>query len=244
MTPERPVLSLSKQVEGHALSVVEGFSVVVAMDQNRGIGLKGRMPWKLSGDMRFFRDLTTCPDRNAVEQRYGLVPDRSRVEIPVPVEDLFARLKAGPILPTPDPDGRNAVLMGRKTWESLPAAFKPLPNRLNVVLSRVGASHEEGAHRVWPSLREAVASLGRDESIRGIFVIGGAQIYQEAVAWPECERLYLTDIKGSYSCDVFFPEITSGFREAAATDWIEEAGVRYRFRRLQRDLKQVPIQSI
>ena len=223
---------------------MKGFSIVVAMDQNRGIGLKGRIPWKLSGDMRFFRDLTTCPDRNAVEQRYGLVPDGLRTEIPVPAEDLLARLKNGPILPTPDPDGRNTVLMGRKTWESLPAAFKPLPNRLNEVLSRRGAFHAEGAHRVWPSLKEAVASLVHDESMGGIFVIGGAQIFQEAMTLPECERLYLTDIKGAFSCDVFFPEIPSGFRETAASEWIEEAGVGYRFRRLQRNIEQAAIQSI
>lgn len=223
---------------------MKGFSIVVAMDQNRGIGLKGHMPWKLSGDTRFFRDLTTCPDRKAVEQRYGLVPDRLRTEIPVPVEDLFARLKAGSVLPTPDPDGRNAVLMGRITWESLPAAFKPLPNRLNEVLSRRGAFYAEGAHRVWPSLKEAVASLGHDDRIGEIFVIGGAEIFREVMALPECERLYLTDIKGAFPCDVFFPEIPSGFRETAASEWIEEAGVRYRFRRLQRDIKQVAMQSI
>ena len=200
------------------------FSIVVAADQNRGIGLKGRLPWKISGDMRFFRDITSCPERTQVESHYGLTGSG-------------VKTAEATVLPMPAPDRRNAVLMGRNTWESLPANFKPLPNRINGVLSRSGGSAVEGTHKVWTSLKDAVAELHRDESIREIFVIGGAQIYAEALTLPGCERIYLTAIEASYPCDAFLPEIPSSFREVAASDPIEENGVRYRFRLLQRDIK-------
>jgi dihydrofolate reductase len=197
------------------------FSIVVAMDANRGIGVKGKLPWKLSGDMKFFRELTTCPDHEAVERRYGLGS----------TSDMES------LLPVPSPNRRNAVIMGRHTWESIPSSFKPLPNRLNWVLSRRVDPEPEGTHQVRASFQEAIDELHRDESVSEVFVIGGGQIYAHALASPGCGRIYLTSVEGSFSCDAFFPEIPSGFREAATSDLIEEAGIRYRFRLLLRDIK-------
>jgi len=202
----------------------KGFSVVAALERSQGIGWKGRLPWKLAGDMRFFRELTSCPDRAAVEQRYELLPDgiqngKTTLET-TPLEKLLTRLKASPPLPAATLDRRNAVLMGRRTWESLPPAFKPLPGRLNGVLSRSGLPVKEDTYQVWESLREAVAQLRRDESV--------------VLHRPECERIYLTAIEADFPCDAFFPEIPAGFHEAAASNPIEEEGVPYRFRLLQR----------
>lgn len=216
----------------------KGFSVVAALERSQGIGWKGRLPWKLAGDMRFFRELTSCPDRAAVEQRYGLLPDgiqngKTTLET-TPLEKLLTRLKASPPLPAAMLDRRNAVLMGRRTWESLPPAFKPLPGRLNGVLSRSGFPVKKDTHQVWESLGGAVAQLRRDESVQEIFVIGGAQLYADALHRPECERIYLTAIEADFPCDAFFPEIPAGFHEAAASNPIEEEGVPYRFRLLQR----------
>src|SRR5215216_7422169 len=90
----------------------EGFSLVVAMDKSRGIGNKGDLPWpKLKGDLKFFRDITTNPDRGVAELSHGLPPGGEPV--------------------TYSTETCNAVLMGRKTWESLPAAYRPLPGRIN-----------------------------------------------------------------------------------------------------------------
>jgi dihydrofolate reductase len=212
----------------------KGFNVVVAFDPKRGIGHAGGLPWKLSGDTRFFRELTTCPDRSAVEQRYGLVPE-ARTDAPASaLDDFIARLKAFPALPMPDPDHRNAVVMGRHTWEGLPPAYRPLPNRLNGVLSRQDKQDHSGTHQVWGDLQQAIQTLEGDETVSEIFVIGGAQIYAEALQSSSCARIYATEIESAYPCDVFFPAIPPAFQETAIAPPVEENGIRYRFRLLQR----------
>lgn len=87
------------------------------------------------------------------------------------------------------------VVMGRKTWESI---GRPLPNRTNVVLTREERTFEGActAH----SLEEAVAMFAPDEEV---FVIGGAQIYAEAL--PVADRLYLTRVEHDYEGDAHFP---------------------------------------
>ena len=182
-------------------------NLVVAMDKNLGIGREGRLPWELPLDMRFFRELTTCPDRLAVENRYGFGPENSGN--PVAAAEFTARLKSNSPLVMPSPDRRNAVLMGRHTWESLPAAYQPLPNRLNGVLSRNGTHAGGGTHRVWPSMDAALADLHADQTVAEVFVIGGSQIYAEAVSRPDCARIYLTQIDAVFPCDVFFSALAS-----------------------------------
>lgn len=88
------------------------------------------------------------------------------------------------------------VVMGRKTWESL---GRPLPNRTNVVVTRQALAFE-GARTVH-SLAEAVALFPENEEV---FVIGGAQIYAEALT--AADRLYLTRVGHSYEGDARFPE--------------------------------------
>ena len=212
------------------------FSVVVAMDKNRGIGREGRLPWKLAGDMRFFKDLTTCPDRAAVERRYRLAPESDSNAFSSP-EEFFARLKTEPQLPMPDPNLRNAVLMGRNTWESLPPAYKPLPGRVNGVLSRGGTQGGAGTHKVFGDLDQALQELDRDESVSEVYVIGGAQIYADALRSPACGRIYATTVESEFPCDVFFPDNPDGFREVAAGTRLEEDGIPYRFHLWQRDIK-------
>ncbi len=210
------------------------FNVVVALDNRRGIGREGRLPWKLAGDMRYFRELTTCPDRGAVERRYGLEAGAGSGGAET-LAGLWARLKAADPLPLPSPDHRNAVLMGRKTWEGLPPAFKPLPNRLNGVLSRLGAPDDSGTHRVFGAMDQALAWLERDDSVREIFIIGGGRVYAEALQSPRCARIYLTAIESEFPCDVFFPEIPADFRATAVSPTWEESGLHYRFHRFDRD---------
>ncbi|MDR2058257.1 MAG: dihydrofolate reductase [Dysgonamonadaceae bacterium] len=92
------------------------------------------------------------------------------------------------------------VIMGRKTFESLPKG--PLPNRRNIVLSRSAGRKIEGAE-VYPSLDYALLKL-IDE--REVFVIGGARIYEQAL--PVADKFYLTRIHASFpEADVFFPAI-------------------------------------
>jgi len=205
------------------------------MDKKRGIGRNGRLPWELSVDMRFFREITTCPDRNAVESRYGF--NTASAGAPIEAADFLAKLKSAPALPHPTPDRRNAVLMGRNTWEALPPVYKPLPNRLNGVLSRrEGNRDETGTHRIWPSLEEALKELGGNQSVAEIFVIGGAQIYAEALLRSDCARIYLTEIEAEFPCDVFFPAWPEDFRITGSCNPVSERGVVTRFLRYERGL--------
>ena len=207
-----------------------GFSIVVAMDRKRGIGYKGDLPWpKLKGDMKFFRELTTCPDRAAVEKRWGMGTVAS-ADVQK-WEDVSARMKLG-VHPLPEAthEERNVVVMGRKTWDSLPENFKPLPDRRNIVLSRGGLGRdfrEEWASSL-PSFLFASKSF-----IAMMFIIGGGQVYQTALQHSDCTHLYITEIDAEFPCDTFFPE-TPDFQPVLSSPWIEENGIRYRFRRYDR----------
>ena len=88
------------------------------------------------------------------------------------------------------------VIMGRKTYDSL---GRPLPNRTNVVISRT-LNHIEGC-TVVHSLEEAIALFPSEEEI---FIIGGAQIYAQAL--DVADRMYITHIEHSYEGDTSFPE--------------------------------------
>ncbi len=92
-------------------------------------------------------------------------------------------------------------IMGRKTWESLPK--RPLPGRTNIVVTRDRGYSAEGAVTV-ASLDEAIVAAGREQP-EEIVVIGGAQIYAEALA--QTDRIYLTRVHAMVDGDAFFPEI-------------------------------------
>ena len=91
------------------------------------------------------------------------------------------------------------VVMGRKTWDSLPARFRPLPGRRNLVISRTAGLQPAGAEAFtsWAAALTACAEAPL------LFVIGGAQIYAEALPWAT--RLELTEIDADFDADCFFP---------------------------------------
>ncbi len=91
------------------------------------------------------------------------------------------------------------VLMGRKTWESLP--FKPLKNRRNIVVSTQKGYLAEGAE-VFESLEAALEAVKVEE----VFCIGGASVYKALL--PQADRLFITEVYKSYTADAFFPELT------------------------------------
>src|SRR5688572_7991149 len=95
------------------------------------------------------------------------------------------------------------VVMGRRTWDSLSPRYRPLPGRANIVVSRRAGSMVEGA-QVAPSLPAALrlAQLRLDAS-RRVFVIGGAQLYREAM--PQADVLELTELQADIEGDVQFP---------------------------------------
>jgi len=105
---------------------------------------------------------------------------------------------------------KNAVVMGRKTWESIPTKFRPLPNRLNVILTRNPdysidvKDVEVPVHRSFP---DALEALGQREDIGHIFVIGGAQIYKEALQHKGLSKVHFTKVYKDFQCDTFLHEL-------------------------------------
>ncbi|MSR85205.1 dihydrofolate reductase [Candidatus Uhrbacteria bacterium] len=104
----------------------------------------------------------------------------------------------------------HSVLMGRKTWESIPEKFRPLPNRKNIVLTRQEDYQVPSGVDCYTTLDEAL----RVHQAENIFVIGGAEIYQQAL--PLAHKLYLTEVDQTIDGDAFFPCINQ-------TDWKETA---------------------
>lgn len=92
------------------------------------------------------------------------------------------------------------VIMGRHTWESLPAAFRPLPGRLNVVVTRQTDYVAKGA-AVAHTLSQALTVCSEAPDV---YVIGGAQLYAEAL--PLADQLDLTELDASFQADTWFPD--------------------------------------
>ncbi len=94
----------------------------------------------------------------------------------------------------------HAVLMGRKTWESLPARFRPLPGRHNIVLSRHTIGQFSGA-TVAHTLDDAIHAAGDGQ----VFIIGGGDVYAQAMLLAD--RLELTEVDDAPAGDAFFPAV-------------------------------------
>ena len=145
----------------------------------------------------------------------------------------------------------NAVIMGRKTWDSIPERFRPLKGRVNVVVS---SSMQQASERddvllegpyVRSSLEDALKLLAGQQSsddgqqqklpsdvnISRHFVIGGSSLYEEALKLNSCDRLLLTKIRKPFDCDVFFPTdpeadsaIQAGWRQRTTDQWAAWTG--------------------
>ncbi len=99
------------------------------------------------------------------------------------------------------------VVMGRKTWDSLPNKYRPLPWRINLVVSR-GTPDVNGCASTFvrPDLQDAIKfGVNAFGGERTVWVCGGAEIYREAI--PLVDEIVVTEIKGEYDCDTFFPSI-------------------------------------
>lgn len=123
----------------------------------------------------------------------------------------------------------HTVLMGRKTWDSLPLRFRPLPGRRNLVLSRQADFAPPGAE-VANSLLAAMTLAENDEAV---FVIGGAELYAQSL--PLAERLVLTEVEDTPAADAYFPEFSAGeWRETERERHVSATGLVYSFVTYQR----------
>lgn len=148
-------------------------SMIVARARNGVIGVDGDLPWRLSDDLKFFKETT----------------------------------KGHPII------------MGRKTWESLPR--KPLPGRDNLVLTRNRDFLAPGA-RVYSDLNaalESASSLAFAKGVREVFIIGGASLYAEGLTLAN--TLYITEVDVEIEGDAFFPEFDETLYEEIASQKTE-----------------------
>ncbi|EGF77441.1 hypothetical protein BATDEDRAFT_91777 [Batrachochytrium dendrobatidis JAM81] len=216
------------------------FNLIVAATPDGGIGYNGDMPWRLPSDLDYFMRITTSFRRS------------SRAPLPYPSVSSAHELQTV----TAHSDSQlnesvqanlNVVIMGRKTWFSIPKKFRPLQNRINVVLTSneslkqeiVSESTPTSPVYVFSDFQEALASISTGKSpIGSIFVMGGSQLYQSALYNPQCQIVFLTRVERLAStlqdteskntaiqCDTFIPSIpTDTFRELGSKEIIEMLG--------------------
>lgn len=129
---------------------------------------------------------------------------------------------------------RNLLIVGRKTWESIPASsHHKFANRQVVVLSRnpeyvttcaAPGAQVEVAHTLEQALQQAAT-----DGIGAVYVIGGAQLYQQFISDVRVDELLITHLLAEFDCDLFFPEIPPRFANKRLLGELEEKGMRYQF---------------
>jgi dihydrofolate reductase len=115
------------------------------------------------------------------------------------------------------------VIMGRKTWDSLPARFRPLPGRLNIVVTRQSDWQAEGALRA-ASIQEAMRLCG---DATHAWIMGGAEIYQQAE--PLASTAVVTEIDADFEGDAFAPTLASGWQEVQRESHTSANGLDFSF---------------
>lgn len=126
----------------------------------------------------------------------------------------------------------SCVVMGRKCWESIPEKFRPLPNRLNVVLTRDENFKADGAATL-SNLERTITNLKNNGDDDEVFVIGGAQIYKDA--FPFAERLFITRILADIDGDIILEGLNIDEWELIEdTDTMTENGFNFKFEEYKR----------
>ena len=116
------------------------------------------------------------------------------------------------------------VVMGKKTWESIPEKFRPLPGRANFIITRDSSYSAPGA-TVTTSIENALASARQAPGNEEIFVVGGGEIYKAAL--PFTDRLYITMVDKEVEGDTFFPEYSNIFTKKISEESGEFEGLKY-----------------
>lgn len=148
-------------------------------------------------------------------------------------QELFKRYTIG-----------KAVVMGRATWYSIPEKFRPLPGRLNIVLTSHPEEFEKVRCMTAASVSEAIGLVVEGKLFDELVFVGGERVYEEGV--PKCSKLYLTTVEGIYPGDRFFPELDMKkwrVKEKEYFPLVDEVAMKkirsvaYRFEILERVLK-------
>jgi dihydrofolate reductase len=115
------------------------------------------------------------------------------------------------------------VIMGRKTWDSLPARFRPLPGRVNIVITRQADWQAEGALRA-TSIEDAMRLCG---AATDAWIMGGAEIYRQAE--PLASTAVVTEIDADFEGDAFAPTLSPAWQETARESHVAASGLTFSF---------------
>jgi dihydrofolate reductase len=115
------------------------------------------------------------------------------------------------------------VIMGRKTWDSLPVRFRPLPGRLNIVVTRQSDWQAEGALKA-SSIKEAMRLCG---DVADAWIMGGAEIYRQAE--PLASTAVVTEIDAEFEGDAFAPELGERWQEVKRESHVTASGLSFSF---------------
>lgn len=179
-------------------------TIIVAATPKNGIGSNGALPWPmLKKEMAYFARVT------------------KRVPMPANTGSLQSDAWKQTNL---EGTRKNVVIMGRKTWDSIPPKFRPLKDRMSIVISSRRRAQLESIPDdvvVAPSIISGLESLeqrvmdGQARPVGRAFVIGGSSIYKAALDLPQTKTVLLTRIHKGYECDTFFP----GDLDAEGPEW-------------------------
>ncbi|XP_063752685.1 dihydrofolate reductase isoform X1 [Eleginops maclovinus] len=181
--------------------------------------------------------VAVCPD-------LGIGKDGNLPWHPVRLNNEFKHFRK--MTATPSVEGKqNVVIMGRKTWFSIPEKNRPLNNRINIVLSRECRTPPAGAHHLAPDFNSALRLLETELAERAdqVWVIGGASLYKFWLLWstqelmqsPGTKRLFITRVLKQFDCDTFLPEIILDKHRllpqfpGVSQELQEENGIQYKF---------------
>jgi len=130
-----------------------------------------------------------------------------------------------------DSSKQNAVIMWRKTWDSIPEKYRPLPDRINCILSRK-FEFEDNFWNIckYNSFESAIDKLSAREDVWNLFIIWWAQIYNQALKMDNLAKIYLTRVKWNYDCDVFVDFNEKDFELIENSDWKKNKnGIEFKF---------------
>lgn len=128
----------------------------------------------------------------------------------------------------------NAVVMWRKTRESIPSKFRPLPDRINCILTR-NIKHDDIGSKIddfvlyFNSIDHCLSELESKENVENIFIIGWANLYNQLLNHPLLDKIYITKVVWNFDCDVFFNWIPDNFKVESYTDEEQENDIKYSF---------------
>lgn len=159
-------------------------SIIVAHDDQLGIGANNRLLWHIKKDLKRFKKLTLG----------------------------------------------HPIIMGRKTYQSI---AQPLPSRTNIIVTRNPRFQAPGCLKV-DSLEKAL-DLAKTKDSQEIFIIGGADIYRQALAQNLVDKLYITHVKGDYQAQVFFPAYPQ-FNQIVSQSFDSEGQYSFKYIELEKSL--------